>query len=84
MPIKIKIKPWPIARMTGKSQQKEKTVQSIISSSFSDSRISKGRQSSLAETLLKLMVGKVLPLSRIDNRLFQTFVNLIDPRYIKY
>jgi hypothetical protein len=37
------------------------------------------RKRALDDALMKLVVGKVLPLSLVDNQFFKTFVSLLDP-----
>lgn len=58
-------------------------VQSKITSSMIliESRISSARQAGIDEALMKLLVGKVLPLSLVDHPLFHSFKNLLDSRY---
>lgn len=63
------------------SQCKTLAVQPKITSVMVDAKISISRQNNIDGALMKLLVGKVLPLSLVDNPLFKEFVNLLDPRY---
>ncbi|WAR27086.1 ZBED1-like protein [Mya arenaria] len=49
--------------------------------SFAPPRLNSDRQAILDDALLKLLVGKVLPLSLVENKHFKTFVDLLDNRY---
>ena len=60
-----------------------KSVQPTIASRMVDGKISKARQEAIDDALLKLLVGKVLPLSLVDHPLFHGFVNLLDSRYLE-
>ena len=45
-------------------------------------KISAERQLTIDDALNKLIIGKVLPVSIVDNIYFKAFVGLLDPRYI--
>ena len=59
-------------------------VQSKIASSMIliESRMSSTKQAGIDEALMKLLVGKVLPLSLV-HPLFHSFKKLLDSRYIE-
>ena len=58
-------------------------VHSKITSSMilTECRISSARLPGIDEALMKLLVGKVLPVSLVDHPLFHSFVNLLDSMY---
>ena len=72
-----------IASVSQCSASGVKSVQPTITSRMMDSKISKARQAAIDDALLKLLVGKVLPLSLVDHPLFHRFLNLLDSRYLE-
>lgn len=49
---------------------------------FVSPRLSKTKQDQIDDALLKLMIGKVLPFSLVENEKFKEFVRLLEPRYV--
>ena len=45
-------------------------------------KISAERQLTIDDALNKLIIGKVLPVSIVDNIYFKAYVGLLDPKYI--
>lgn len=66
------------AKTTAKSQDTRKFQNSDTST---NGRLSQDKQELIDNTLCKLIAGKTIPASVVEDELFQTFVELLNPRY---
>ena len=67
------------------SRDKEGKIQPKINASFqvplsATKSLSSEKTSTLDDMLMKLIVGKALPLSLLDHDLFKTFIGQLEPR----
>jgi hypothetical protein len=69
-----------------KTQCQTKLTQPTTSSqsfiSASTCTMNNDRRKTLNDALIKLLAGKILPLSLVDNELFKNFIKLLDPRFV--
>lgn len=70
----------PGAKTTAKSQDTRKFQNSDTST---NGRLSQDKQELIDNTLCKLIAGKTIPASVVEDELFQTFVELLNPRLEK-
>lgn len=67
--------------VSGKKTKVNQTKLTHSSAFVTAAAMSKDRKTILNDALIKLLTGKVLPLSLLDNTLFKDFIKLLDPRY---
>lgn len=63
-------------------QKSQPRLDSFVKSNKPVGKISPERQSAIDDALNKMIIGKVLPVSIVDNIYFRAFVELLDPRYV--
>ena len=64
-------------------QPKIKTFSALANTSIVNvGRLSVNKKTELDDLLTKLIIGKVLPTSLVDNMCFKAFVGQLDPRYL--
>ncbi|XP_033725237.1 zinc finger BED domain-containing protein 1-like [Pecten maximus] len=61
--------------------RKPRQVQSTLNFPSQESKLGNERKKALDDRLMKMVIGKVLPTSLVDNCYFKEFVQLLDPRY---
>lgn len=68
--------------VSGKKTKVNQTKLTHSSAFVTAAAMSKDRKTILNDALIKLLTGKVLPLSLVDNTLFKDFIKLLDPRFV--